>query len=163
MYNKEEIDWFELCATIHVWSGILVEILTLNITVHWQSLLPEPMLSSPLSLLSAVHHGMIYLSMSSPLQSPSPVRDIYKLISPDSLYVLYIPLVLFCLLLLLLYCLLLLIAYCFFCYVICLLLFCIPLLLSRVFTTHSAIVVVLVCLYFFSSICIFLFFFFFLF
>jgi len=35
MYNKKEIDWFELCATIHVWSGILVEIPALNIAVHW--------------------------------------------------------------------------------------------------------------------------------
>ena len=47
----------------------------------------------------------------------------------------------------------------FLCYVICLFLFCIPLLLTRVFTTRSAIVVVR--LYFFSSFCIFLFFFFF--
>ena len=75
------------------------------------------------------------------------------------LIICFVSLVLFCLLLLLLYWLLLLMAYCFFCYVICLFLFCIPLLLTRVFTTRSAIVVVLVCLYFFSSLCIFLFFF----
>jgi len=92
---------------------------------------------------------MIYLSMSSPLHSPSPLRDIYELISPDSLYVLYL---LFCFVCCYYYCI---VCYyslltVFICYVICLFLFCIPLLLSRVFTTCSAIAVVLVSLYFFS-------------
>ena len=35
------------------------------------------MLSSPLSLLTAVDHGMIYLSMSSPLHPPSPVAKTF--------------------------------------------------------------------------------------
>ena len=66
---------------------------------------------------------------------PPLLWDIYELISPDSLY--------------LLFCYCIDCYYCFFAYVICLYWFCIPWLLTRIFTTRSATAVVLVCLFLF--------------